>query len=339
MSLQKNILIFKNDRGGDLLNSISCVSSLLINENNVTIYLSQYNYGFGFLFDKAIIKKIDYNLGLLDKIKIFYFILRGNFDEIYILTPKNFYYYLALFFRKIKFYAITVDGKKRNRPFKSLRSLLYKYITISRKKINCKSSAELQQSLIKDDYKIDFNLTNIKKPKLSNFISDNIPSDFLFIQYKENFFNKINLSGKNFSLLLEELIKTNNNIVFSSDIETNLSNTFFYKNYNIIDCKDKINNLVNNKKNIIYLHCVHSEDLFAIINKANKIISPHGLITHMCKFYRKKSLNLFNFTIENRKDLMHQKIAFSEWYKNMNIKFVFLNKDINRSFKKIINNL
>ena len=59
----------------------------------------------------------------------------------------------------------------------------------------------------------------------------------------------------------------------------------------------------------------------------------------MCKFYKKKSLNLFNFKIKNKKDFIHQKIAFSEWYKNMNIKFVFLNDDVDRSLKKIRNNV
>ena len=339
MSSKNNILIFKNDRGGDLLNSISCISSLLDKNNKVTIYLSQFNIGFAFLFANANIKKIDYNLSLFAKIRIFLFILINNFDEIYILTPKNYYYYLSFFFRKIKFYAITVDGVKRKRPFEALRALLYKYVTISRKSINNKSSADLQKDLIIDNKYIDNNFINIKTPMLNEFIAKNIPKKFLFIQYKDSFYKEINLSGKNFLFLLEDLIKTNDNIIFSSDIENNLSNTFFYEQFNLIDCKQKIAKINKDKKNITYLHAIDSENLFAIINKANNIISPHGLVTHMCKFYKKKSLNLFNFKINNKKDFIHQKIAFSEWYKNMNIKFVFLNNDVDRSLKKIRNNV
>ena len=337
MISKNNILILKNDRGGDLLNSISCISSLLDKNNKVTIYLSQFNIGFAFLFTNAKIKKINYNLSIFAKIKIFIFILINNFDEIYILTPKNYYYYLAFFFRKIKFYGITVDGVKRNRPFEALRSLMYKYVTISRKRINYKSSSDLQKDLIMDNKFKDSNFINIKTPVLKEFIAKNIPNKFLFIQYKDSFYKELNLSGKNFLFMLEDLIKTNDNIIFSSDIEKNLSNNFFYDQFNLIDCEKKIVKINKDKKNITYLHAIDSENLFAIINKASKIISPHGLVTHMCKFYNKKSLNLFNFKIKNKKDFIHQKIAFSEWYKNMNIKFVFLNDDVDRSLKKIRN--
>ena len=44
--IKKKVLILKNDRGGDLLNSISCISTLLTKNNDVTIYLSNFNFGF-----------------------------------------------------------------------------------------------------------------------------------------------------------------------------------------------------------------------------------------------------------------------------------------------------
>ena len=97
---KKKVLILKNDRGGDLLNSISCISTLLTKNNEVTIYLSNFNFGFNFLFKNANIKKINYNLNLIDKIVIFFHILINKYDEVFILTPKNYYYYLPLFFNK-----------------------------------------------------------------------------------------------------------------------------------------------------------------------------------------------------------------------------------------------
>ena len=335
---KKKVLILKNDRGGDLLNSISCISTLLTKNNEVTIYLSNFNFGFNFLFKNANIKKINYDLNLIDKLVIFFHILINKYDEVFILTPKNYYYYLPLFFKKIKFFGITVDGVKRNRPKKYLKNLLYKYVTINRKKINDKSSSELQNELVKNDYKLDKFLLNISKPELKKFIQENIPNKFIFIQYKDNFYDKINLSGKNFSYFLN-LIRGNDNIIFSSDIELSPTNTFFYENYRVIDCEKNILKNCNYEKNITYLHNIDSENLFALIGKSQKIISPHGLITHMCKFYNKSSINLFNFKIRNSDELKHQKIAFSEWYKNMNIKFLFLNNNINRTIKKINKNL
>ena len=62
--MKKKILLFKNDRGGDLLNSIQCISSLLNNLNDVTIFLSNYNISFSFLFKNAKVRKINYDLGL-----------------------------------------------------------------------------------------------------------------------------------------------------------------------------------------------------------------------------------------------------------------------------------
>ena len=335
----KKILILKNDRGGDLLNSIKCISSILHKNNKVTICLSQFNYGFAFLFKNALIKKINYDLNIINKIQIFFLLLKNKYDEIYILTPKNYYYFLSIFFKKIKFYAITVNGIKRNRPNNFVRKFLHKFVSINRKSINFKSSSELQLELINDNNIIDHSFKNIQRPKLNNFIKENLPKDFLFIQYKDNFYNKINLANKNFDLLLNEINKKVKFIVFSSDIEENMSNNFFYDNYTVIDCEKKTINLKKSKPHIIYLHKINTENLFAIINVANNIISPHGLVTHMCQFYKKKSLNLFNYVIDGKKIFFEQKIAFSEWYKNMNIMFLFLDNNIYRSIKKITKNI
>ena len=92
--------------------------------------------------------------------------------------------------------------------------------------------------------------------------------------------------------------------------------------------------LKNNNK-IYYLKDVNSQDLFTILNYSSYIVCPHGLITHISRFLNKDSLNLFNFSINSNKDIAHEKISFSEWYLNMNLNFIFLNKDINKSISKI----
>ena len=101
--MRKKILILKNDRGGDLLNSIKSISSLLSKENDVTICLSKLNCGFAFLFKDALIKVINNDLNFFNKIDIFYLILKNRYDEVYVLTPKNFYYFLPIFFLELNF--------------------------------------------------------------------------------------------------------------------------------------------------------------------------------------------------------------------------------------------
>ena len=75
--MKKKILLFKNDRGGDLLNSIQCISSLLNNLNDVTIFLSNYNILLAYFkikINKAYLKNnlnfFDYNLTITLQITV-----------------------------------------------------------------------------------------------------------------------------------------------------------------------------------------------------------------------------------------------------------------------------
>ena len=334
--MKKKIIIFKNDRGGDLLNSIQCISSLLNNQNDVTIFLSNYNISFLFLFKNAKVKKINYDLNFFDRIYLFFFILFNKFDEIYILTPKNYYFFLPIIFRNIKFYGLTVKGVKRNRPINFLRKFLHKFITIDRQNINIISSSNLQLKLIDKTIPIDISCKNLNQPKLDDYLYNNLPKNFTLIQFKEIFFNKIDLTNDNFFLLLNQLNNKFRNIVLFSDIEKTNSNDFFIKNLDYINCNNKKIYFKSLRPNIIYLHDINIENLFSLTKIAENILCPHGLLTHMGKFYNKKTLNLFNFEINNKSDLLHQKIAFSEWYKGKDLEFILLNKDRDRTIRKIL---
>ena len=120
----KKILVLKNDRAGDFISSVRLISELINNSDKLDIYLSEYNFNFRFLIPNSNHKKTNFNLKFIDKIRIFFDIYRNKYDEIFILTPKNFYFFLPLLFKKIKFYAIVINGKKRNRPIFFLRKYL-----------------------------------------------------------------------------------------------------------------------------------------------------------------------------------------------------------------------
>ena len=94
--MKKNILILKNDRAGDLFTSLKLISTLANNASKVTIYLSELNIGFKFLFKNFLTKEINYNLNFIDKLKIFCDILLNNYDEVYVITPKSFFFYLLV---------------------------------------------------------------------------------------------------------------------------------------------------------------------------------------------------------------------------------------------------
>ena len=123
--MKKNILILKNDRAGDLFTSLRLISTLNSKNNKIKLYLSELNNSFSFLFKNIEVIKTNYNLNINNRINIFLDIIKNKYDEIYILSPKTFYFFLPLIFRKLKFFAIVYNGSKRNRPNKFLRKFLF----------------------------------------------------------------------------------------------------------------------------------------------------------------------------------------------------------------------
>ena len=329
----KKILILKNDRAGDLISSVRLISELKKKNSKVDIYLSKLNYNFNFLIPDCNFKKINLNLNLFDKFNIFYDIFKNRYDEIFILTPKNFYFFLPFIFRKIRFYAIVINGNKRNRPIQFLRKYLYKFSIRYRNKINKSNIIQSNLSLI--NAKTDFDFSNLKlnmdKHEYFKHLSDN----YIYFQFKKSFFEYLKWGENEFENIINLLSKNYDQVVFSADIEDNEYDKYFNKNFNSIDYENSFSfNKINNK-NIIYLKKIDPKNLFLIIQKAKKILGPHGLITQISNLLNRKPINLFNFKINNLKQYHHEKISFSEWYSNMGIKFVFLNSNIEKSLRKI----
>lgn len=341
--MNKKILILKNDRAGDLFTSITLISSLLSKYKNVTIYLSELNIGFDFFFNKVKINKINFDLSISNKFFIFLDILMNNYSKIYILTPKSFYFFLPFIFRNIKFYAIVYDGKYKNRPYKFLRKYLYKYKIIYRDQINLKSYRQLQCELIDDNIELDFKHSNLYMPKISTELKNILPKDFLLFQFRYLFFEKMGWGIKEFEILINQLSTKYKFILFSSDIEINdisiKYNKYFSENYSIIDTSNysKITNKDN--PNFIYLKDINSKNLYFILNESSINLAQHGLFSHISFFLNKKSHSLFNFKINNKDDLTHEKTSFSEWYRGMSLTFSFLDNDIKKACKKILKNI
>jgi|TARA_B100000959_G_scaffold150770_1_gene158177 hypothetical protein len=336
--MSDKILILKNDRGGDLFTSLLTISSLKNKYENITIYLSELNIGFDFLFKDFKIKKVSYNLSIYDKFKILKDIIINKYKEIYILSPKSYYFYLPFFFRNIKFYAIVYNGRKRLRPNKSLRKFLYKYQIVYRNKLNEFSYRELQTKLLEKDINFDYNFKNLTIPEVNNNFINVIPSDYIFFQFRYKFFDEINWSNQNIKDFIIFLSNKYKYVLFCSDIESNKRSDyyskFFIKNYSTIDLNNNSKSVLNNK-NIFYLKNLNSLDLFFIIKNSSISLAKDGVVSHIAYFHNKKCHNLFNFKISNLQDYKHQKISYSEWYKGMNLKFSILNENVNKAIKKI----
>ena len=334
-----NVLILKNDRAGDLFTSLSLISTIIRDEDNIKIYLSEFNSEFKFFFKNIKIKKTRFNINFVNKLTILIDILFGNYKKIYILSPKSFYFFLPMFFRKIKFYAIVYDGKKRDRPNQFLRKYLYKYKVVSRREINEYSYKQLQEQLLDSNVTVDKNYSNLYIPKINVNINKLLPQNYIFFQFRYKFFNELKWSKDEIVLFLKFLKNLKGSVVFCSDIENNkISNEykkFFLDNFSYIDLNK---NIIDNKeslKNVFYLKDLSGIDMFHIIKNSFISIAKEGIISHISFFHNKRSHNLFNFKISNKEDVRHQKIGYSEWCKGMKNSFSFLDSDLNKTIRKI----
>jgi len=339
----KKILILKNDRAGDLFTSITLISSLISHYQNITLYLSEYNEGFSFFFKKVLIKKIKFNLTIINKILIFFDIFFNKYEKVYILTPKSFYFILPLLFRKIKFYGIVYDNNKKFRPPIFLRKYLYKYKIVYRNKLNTKSYRELQSELIDDEIKLDLGHNALNIPKINHKLKILLPKEFILFQFRHLFFRQLGWGIDEFNYLIEQIKKKYEYILFSSDIEknkfSNYFNNFFEENFSIIDTKNYTKKININHDKIFYLKNINSLNLFYLLKESKINLAKEGVFSHISYFHKTNCHNLFNFTIKSNKDYHHQKISYSEWCKGMKFKFSFLNNDIKKASQKILKNI
>ena len=329
----QKVLILKNDRVGDYYTSIRSIN-LILNKHkdkDIEIFLSKTNYKFNFIFKNLDTKIFNYNLNIIEKIRIFFYLLFNNISDIYILTPKNFYYYLPPFFRKIKFHGICIVSNK-SRPSNFLKKFLYNYETLYRN----------NKLKILSVYKVLENLINYKK-ECENFVSMNFdkfnffefPKNSTFFHYKHNLFDEklfwSNLEIKNF---IYYLAKKRDYIVFSSELNNVEKNNLFYENFNSYDFKTNKHNIIN-KDNILYLKNIEGKNLVNAIYLCKEVIAPESGITHIGSFLNKETLALMHFNFQHKTDVFKQIIACKEWAPLSNFRFTILKKDFLKSINKL----
>ena len=331
--MYKKILILKNDRTGDLFSSLEAINIILNKHRNEEIYifLSKINCKFAFLFKSIKIKIFNFNLNILEKAKILFFLYTKKIDSVYILTPKNFYYFLPFFFRKVKFYGICIDSIK-SRPSNFLRKYLYKKEIINRLVIKKRlSTYEIQKKLINFNKKID-NLVFV-----DNFYNKkvNLPENATYFHYKHKlFFELLNWDLKKIKQLIFFIASKRENLIFSSEINNNESDNFFYNNFNSIDFKTKKYNKINDN-NILFLMNIDGRDIFEAINKCKDIVAPEGIITHIGYYLKKNIFALLHFKLKNKQDFINQIISCKEWFPPQNFKYIILSKNFDKSICKI----
>ena len=326
------ILILKNDRVGDLFNSLDGINAILKDNPNtkIEIVLSKISQRVSFLFDikNVTVSFLPYHLSVLDKLKLFLKVFINSFQKIYILSPKNFYYYLP-FFCKSKFYAITIKNSNKSRPFNFLLKKLFQY------KINDRDNKKINDSISS----LIFNLCSTKPISSYNNILNNIPqcsplfqkkvglfSNFIHIHYKDSIFKKNGWSIESFFKLLDN-ISYKNKVIVTSDYGNFDYHKYFLTNFSHLDFPNIIDKL-NSSKNIHYLHNIDTCDLFKLVSLSNTVISPHGAMTVMASYLKKKVIDIFDTNININ--------SFREYKPyNKNYNFFIIKPDFDKTLLKI----
>lgn len=332
------IIIFKNDAVGDLTHSLPAINKIIKNhkDDQIIIYLSEKSKNFNFLIkDKNVLfRTINYNLNFLDKFKLIKILFKTNISKIFILTPKNFYFFLPFFFRSIKFYAICVDNLDNyKRPSNFLRKYLTKYV-INHRDATYKrnSTSSIQLKLV--NHSNNNQVVNYNFKSSNNFLDNYMNKNYAYFHIKQKIISELKWSDKDLELLFSTILKHYENIFITRDIEETIKKKNYDFKYNLVDIS-KSDVLQNNSKIFIFDN-IEGIDLFNVINNSRKIIAFHGMMTNLAALNKKKVLDLFFCKINNKKDYQSYRNSFYEFkpvYKDYD--FTIPSSDINKTLKKM----
>jgi len=336
----KKIIIFKNDRLGDLIHGVAAINNIIKKnkDKNVIIFLSKISAKFSFLFEKenTQIKILNYHLSLFEKIKIFFYFLSNKIEKVYILSPKNFYFYMPIIFLRIKFYALCVKGLRNyKRPNLLLRKLLFKFVVNDRETRSKRPSIQYLQLKLTSEDKVDnesFNFqANINK---SDSLKKYLPSNYLLFHFKRAIGNKLGWGLEELEVILNQLTKYQKNVILIKDIEKDESNIILRKKYKTFDFENS--SFYPNNSDVLFLDNIEGKDLYNVIKHADKVIAFHGTITSIAFLNKVSVLDLFYCDIKNQKDYHSYKNAFYEFkpkYKGYD--FIIPSKDIQKTIRKM----
>ena len=339
--MSSKIIIFKNDRIGDLIPSVSAIN-LIIEKNKdkeVIIYLSEINHKMKFLFNEKNVKiiTINYKLPFRNRIHILNFFIKTKISHVYILRPKNFFFLLPIFFyfKKIKFYGLCLDGKENyKRPIIFLRKFLTKFIVNDRATLKKRASREkLQLDLVKNQSDNDRFIKNYNF-ELSNILKKILPNNYSLIHYKKQIFEELGWGIDGLNKIIDELLRYHQNVVLINDIEPSNDNKIFKKKYNWYDFNKHESEKKDSK--VLYLENIDGLDMFNAIKLSKKTIACHGTITLLANLTKVPILDIFYCKIKNRNDYHRYKNSFHEHKPyDINYDFIIPSKNINKTIRKM----
>ena len=338
----KKIIIFKNDRTGDLITSLPAINYIIKKnkDKEILIYLSEINFRMKFLFDynNVTIKKINYKLTFINRILIFFKFVTSKISEVYILRPKNFFFLLPIifYFKSIKFYGFCLDGSNNyKRPIGILRKFLTYYVINDRGTRNKRTSRTKLHLKLAGLDEAEKNNNKQYNLKVSSKLKEILPQDYLLIHYKKQVFNELGWGTDGLGKIINKILEFYSNVILINDIEPSNDHLIFKKKYKWYDLS---NDTFDNKTSkVLYLPNISGLDMFNAIRFSKKTIAIHGTITLLGNLLNVPILDLFYCDIKNRDDFYRYKNAFHEWKpNNISYKFLIPSKNLNKTINKML---
>ncbi len=343
-SNEEKIIVLKNDAVGDLTQSLKAIKNIINTHQNkiIEIYLSERSEKFNFLIsnnNNIKFKKLSYDLKIIDKLKLIIYLLKNKVSNIYILTPKNFYFYLPLLFRNIKFFGLCINGRNNyKRPSLFLRKYLFRYVINDRgatyKRVH---TTELQDDLTKENISNTKNNIEVKLNN-SNILNENLPDNYIYFHLKKNITDKLNWNIDDLIKLFNFLLEKYEHVIFTRDIEINNREDHIRKKFMIIDFE---NNTILNKdldSKIVLYDNIEGEDLYKTIINSSKVIAFHGMMTNLASIKKKKVVDMWFCDIKNYNDYKNYRNAFYEFKPKYNgYNFIIPSKQIDKTIRKLSN--
>ena len=204
----KNIIIFKNDRIGDLMHALEAIYFIIHNNKDsiIHIFLSELNYELKnlLIFKNTKIYKISNKLQIKNKISLFCFFLKKKISQVFILRAESFFFLLPLifFYKKIKFSAICVVNENYQRP----NNFLKKYLSNSL--INNRGTTKIRKSILNlQNELVKSKAENFKLKELNNNknLKKFLPKNYIYFHFNRFKFNERGWDINELYLILNSL--------------------------------------------------------------------------------------------------------------------------------------
>ena len=319
-----NYLFFRTDRIGDFLVSAILLNSIKRNDKNstITIIASKKNYfyikSFNFI-DEVIL----YPDTLIKKIKLFFYLLKKNYNLIGVLDGKKKSIYFT-FFLKSNF-KILITGKSF---YKNILKYIYtKIFLFKESESRIDEIKEILEVISFNFHEVDQYLFEKRILKNNKYIK--IPKNYLLFHFDEKWiykdyikeYNSIEPSFEEFVNFLKVLTKkiSLNIIISSGNINNPILNRF---NENLKKYNDRLYFNEFNGQNVYVAKNLNFFDLETLVKNSLIVITCHGAVTHLASSLNKKIIDIFD---QSKKDFYYK------WNKHI--------KNYSYAFRKNFNDL